>query len=75
MRVAGSSKVPEEYNGSKRLWMEVFDIKNELYAEHYKPTLYNTSFAILPTSKYVPPYLKNEGLRKYQLLLTNVYHK
>lgn len=59
-----SNEFPEEFDGSgKRLWMEVSNITNELYGKHYKPTEYNTDFAILPTSDYVPPYL-SEPMRK-----------
>lgn len=64
---------PEEIVDSKRMWMEVYDITNELYAEHFKPTVYNTSLAILPTSIYVPPYLKDEPKkRKHQLYNNNI---
>lgn len=58
LRVPANDDVKEFTDDrSKRLWWKVDDITDELYDQHWKPTVHNTQMAILTTKQYVPPYL------------------
>lgn len=61
-----------EFNGLKRVWWKVDNIDNQLYCQHYKPTLYNTTYKILTTEQYVPPYLQCFG--EYEINLKQIVH-
>lgn len=47
-----------EFDQNKRLWIQVNDIDNELYQQHYTPTQYHTDTKILSTEQYVPDILR-----------------
>lgn len=49
----------EEFQDNQRVWLKVENITDDLYSKHFKPTQYNTDYAILTTKQYVPSYLKN----------------
>lgn len=55
----------DEFNeNGNRIWLKVDDITNDLYQQHYRPTVYNTGLTILTTNQYVPPYLKTSSFQK-----------
>lgn len=53
-----SATLMEEFKNGKRLWLLADDLSNEIYLQHYKPTLNHTNMKILTTDQYIPQYLR-----------------
>lgn len=54
-----NTKIPEFDSKNKRVWLEVKDLDNKVYSQHYRPTVYNTDIEIISTKQYIPEYLKS----------------
>lgn len=56
MRTPATSPL-EEYEEGKQIWMKVDNIKEELYNQHYKPTIFKRDCCLLTTDQYIPPWI------------------